>query len=163
MSSEVDFVLDQLASVVNAQPAAHPLRRVDRDDSDDLDGSIRTREAELQAANYVGASLADESTSPVGSAYDHDYERVVGLRIEGLHHSQYGHVDPDGANGVVWDDLVHSIRHELLGSRTFPAAGRSDVDYTDLRLQNEAPQSADYADYYRYDADIVFRGYETLP
>lgn len=165
MSSEVGWVLAQLQSVVDAQPADHPLRRVDRDDSELLEGNIRDRTGELKQANYVGASLADESTEPVGSQYDHRFERVVGLRIEGKRGSpsEFGHVDPDGAEGVVWEDLKHDIRHAILASRTFPDAGRTEVTYTDLQTANEAPQSDNWADYYRYDVDLVFRGYEELP
>jgi hypothetical protein len=165
MSAEVDWVLGQLQSVVNAQPTNpdHPLRRVDRDDSEILEGNIRDHTGELRQANFVGASLADENSSPSGSQYDHKYERVVGLRIEGLHESKYGHIDPDGADGVVWETLKDDIRRAILTDRTFPNAGRSTVTYTDVQLANPAPQSDNWADYYRYDVDLVFRGYEELP
>lgn len=163
MSTEVDWVLAQLQSVVNAQPADHPLKRVDRDESKILKGSIQTQTAELQSANYVGATLADIASDPIGTEYDHDREAVVGVRIEGLDHSEYGHIDPGGSNGVPFDDLVHDIREAILSGRAFPDAGRTGVSYTHLELQNEAPQSSNYADYYRYDADVVFHGYEELP
>jgi len=174
MSAEVDWALDQLASVVTNQPAADPLRRVDRDDSEvyetgqtvDMATPIRERSGELQEANYVGVRLADRSPEPIGTEYDHRLETVLGVRIEGLDASAYGHVDPDGTDGVAFDGaggLIPQIREAILSARTFPDAGRPAVGYTDARLANETNRSANYADYYRYDFDIVLRGYENLP
>jgi len=77
--------------------------------------------------------------------------------------SDVGHVDPDGAAGAPWSSLVATIRRALARKRTFPSVGRPDVDYLDLRFTNPAPRSADWGDYYRYDVDVLFRGYEDLP
>jgi hypothetical protein len=158
---EVDWVLSQLGSVVGSTTT--PLKRVDRDESTILDGDVRTRAGELKDANFVGATLADVANTPIGTEYDHDREAVVGVRIEGMHYSEWGHVDPDGAGGISWEELVSRIRDALLAERTFPDAGAADVSYTDLRITNEAPQSDNYADYYRRDFDVVFNGYEDLP
>lgn len=160
---EVDWVLSQLGSVVGSLTT--PLRRVDRDESRILDGDIRKRTAELEKANYVGASLADVSSTPIGTEFDHDREAVVGVRIEGLHHSQWGHVDPSGSDGIPFGDdggLVDRIREALLAERTYPSAGGSGVTYTHLEIANEAPQSSDYEDYYFHSLDVVFHGYEDL-
>lgn len=162
---EVQWVLDQLQSVVNNQPADYPLERIDRDNSEILEGSVDTRRAELQDANYVGAALVDRSTSPIGTEYDHDVEAVVGVRIEG-YSGDFGNIDPDGQDGVVFagdGGLVEQIRDAVLVKRTFPAAGGSDTEYTHVAIQNEAPQSSNYADYWRHDFDLVFSGFETLP
>jgi hypothetical protein len=161
VSAEVDWVLSQLDSAVDAVGA--PLERVNRDESQLLDGDIRSRTGELRESNFVGATLADVSNDPIGTEFDYDREAVVGIRIEGLHESEFGHVDPDGGDGVPWDTLVQAIRSALLSTRTFPDAGRDGVSYTDLRTANDAPQSDDYADYYRRDFDVLFLGYEELP
>jgi hypothetical protein len=163
-SPEVDWTLSQLGSVVGSLTT--PLKRIDRDESTILDGDIRSRTAELEKANYVGASLVDVSSSPIGTEYDHSREAVVGVRIEGLHHSQFGHVDPSGSDGIPFGDedgLVDRLRDALLVERTYPDAGSTDVTYTDLQVVNEAPQSNTYGDYYRHDFDVLFTGYETLP
>lgn len=163
-SPEVDWTLAQLGSVVGSLTV--PLRRVDRDESELLEGDISKRTADLTDANYVGASLADVSNEPVGTEYDHDREVVVGVRIEGLTHREYGYVDPSGSAGVPFDadgGLVDRIRDAILVERHYPAAGKSGVTYTDLQITNEAPQSSDYQDYYRYDFDLVLNGYEDLP
>lgn len=163
MSAEVDWVLDQLQSVVNNQPADHPLKRIDRDESELLEGSIRDREADLQHANYVGATLAERAGQALGTEFNRRVETVVGLRIEGAHHSEYGHIDPDTNDGVDFDALVDDIKEALWSGRKFPAVGREDTSYHTLYVENEAPQSAQYSDYYRYDADVRFVGYRTLP
>ena len=166
MSAEVDWVLDQLQSVVDAQPADHPLKRVDRDDSELLEGNIRSRKADLQEATYVGATLADFNGEPIGTEFDQNTESIVGVRIEGLHHSEWGHVDSDGAEGVQFSapgGLVDQIKTALQAEREFPAVGHPDISFKSLYIENHAPQSAEYADYYRYDFDVRLTGHETLP
>ncbi|MFC4549381.1 MULTISPECIES: hypothetical protein [Halorussus] len=161
---EVEWVLTQLGSVVGSLTT--PLKRVDRDESKILDGSIRSRTAELEKANYVGATLSDVTSQPIGTEYDHSREAVVGVRIEGLTHREFGYVDPNGSSGIPFDNdggLVSRVRDALLVERTYPNAGGANVTYTDLRITNEAPQSSNYADYYRTDFDVVFNGYEDLP
>lgn len=162
---EVQWVLDQLQTVVDNQPAAYPLERIDRDASEILEGNVGTRRAELQDANYVGAGLVDRSTDPIGTEYDHEVDAVVGVRIEG-YSGDFGNVDPDGVDGVVFaggDGLVEQIRDAILVKRTFPDAGQSGTSYTHIAIQNEAPQSSNHAEYWRHDFDVVFRGFETLP
>ena len=161
----VEFVLEQLQSVVDAQPSGYPLKRVNRDESRILEGDIRDRTGELQEANFVGAAHVDHEASPIGTEYNLDVEDVVGVRIEGLHHTEWGHIDPDGTDGVAFDGdpgLVQDIKTALYDVRTFPDAGRSSVEFTDLRLVNHAPQSHLWSDYFRYDCDVVFRGVEEL-
>ena len=55
------------------------------------------------------------------------------------------------------------VRRAILRARTWPGAGRPNVSYTDLQLVNQAPQSDNYADYYRWETDVAFDGFETLP
>jgi hypothetical protein len=181
-SPEVDYVLDRLASVVSDVEANFSLasgdpvqvKRVDRDDgqlydsdqSVNLSSPIRTRSAELRSAVLVGASLVDVSSQPIGTEYDHRREAVVSVRCEGLHVDEYGHVDPGGTDGVPFNGVagsfVQRVRDALLNDRTFPNAGRPDVEYTDLRFSDESPQSGRYADYFRWDGDVLLRGYEDL-
>lgn len=174
MSSEVDFLIDQVASVAGNQPADHPLVRIDRDDVLKYSGSStvanstpeRTRQAELEQENAVSFSFTGQSETPVGTEYDHALERTVNVRIEGVHESQWGHIDPDGSNGVEFTGdggLVDDIRDAILQKRTFPSAGPAGISYKDLMIENSTPQSGDFADHYRYDFDVVFKGFETLP
>lgn len=178
MSAEVEWVLEQIGqspvtgtmtvdgtdgvtSTTTIQD--EPLKRVNRDNSDILEGDIRTRKADLQDGLFVGATLASVSTEPLGTEFDQRVEAVVGVRIEGLHHGEWGHVDPGGTNGIPFGELVDDVTTTLYQERQFPDVGRPDTDYHTLRLENHAPQSAQYRDYYRYDFDVRFVGYETLP
>jgi hypothetical protein len=178
-ASEVEWVLDQLTTAVNAIQNNYTLsdgdpvtvKRVDRDesrlytgsDSVDMSTPIRSRTGELKTGVFVGASLVDRSPTAVGTEYDHELETVVGLRVEGLHYAEWGHVDPDGDAGVPFNVLISEVRDALLKQRTYPAAGGSGVSYTDLQLQNEADTSSNWKDFYRHSVDVVFNGFETLP
>ena len=157
---EVDWTLTQLGSVVGS--ITTPLRRVDRDESELFESDIRERKGELEKANYVGAALDDRSTTARGPGYDHHVEAVVGVRIVGLHHSEWGHVDPDGVDGIPWDELVRRIRDALLAERNYPSINSPDGTYHTLEITNESPQSANYRDYYRHDFDVLLHGEEDL-
>jgi hypothetical protein len=169
----VEFVLDELGAVVDAQPAAHPLRRVDRDNSllyegggtFDMSGATKQRTAELKNSNIVGAAFVDRSGEYIGTNPNLDLESVVGVRIEG-YGGNYGHVDPRGEGGVVFHgtdgSLVDQIRSTLYDALRFPDAGRTDVTFTHLSITNQTPAMSDWADHYRYDFDVVFDGFEDL-
>lgn len=164
MSTEVTWVLDTIKA---NWPGTFPadLERVDRDESDLLEGDIRSRKGDLQDSNFVGATHANTTTSAIGTEYDHSIETVVGIRIEGMttQGGLFGHVDPSGTDGIEWETLVSNIRRGLLQEREYPAVGADHRTYTDLLITNPAPQSNRYRDYYRHDLDVVLRGYETLP
>jgi len=139
------------------------LALVDRDDSEFLEGDIRSREGDLRDAVFVGASRADKNRSPAGTEYDHDVETIVAVRIEGMHYDEFGHVDPDGDKGVPFDRLEWLVQRPPLRRRSYPDVGPPRMQYHTLRIENEAPQSDDYSDYYRTDIDVRLDGYEDLP
>ncbi len=172
MSAEVDWVLQTIDDYFSYGGAGYGetafggepgLKRVDRDESELLEGNIRSRQADLQEANYVGATLADRSTEPIGTEFDLLVEATVGLRIEGLHHSEWGNIDQNDEDGVPFDELVDDIQQALWSEREFPNVGRDNTNYHSLYLENYAPQSAQFADYYRYDFDVRLTGHEELP
>lgn len=161
---EVDWVLEQFGSVVGSITA--PLTRVDRDDSELLEGNIRDRRGDLQESNFVGATFVGRSQVPIGTEYDHDLEVVVGVRVEGLHHSEWGYIDPDGSDGIPFSGdggLVDRLRDAILAERKRPSPDRPNIAYRHLTVENEAAQSSNYQDYYRHDFDVRFVGYEGLP
>jgi len=172
-ATPVKWVLDELGTVVDAQPTDHPLKRVDRDNTllydgggvFDMSGSVRGQTGDLQSANFVGASYADRSEEYVGTEPDLDLEETVSLRIEGLHHSEWGHVDPEGVNGVAFHGtdgaLVQQIVDALHAQLKFPGAGRTSVAFTHLSIDHFPDVSA-YADHYDYRLDIRFDGFEEL-
>jgi hypothetical protein len=140
-----------------------PIERVDRDNSELLDGNVRSHSEDLQASNYVGATVADAGRQPIGTEYDLDVETIAGVRVEGLHHHQRGHVDPDGNEGVPFDELEQLLRDPLWTRRAYPDAGNSRTTYHTLRIENDTQASSDYGSYFRTDFDVRFDGYEDLP
>jgi len=167
----VDAVLSMIQN--NWQAGSYsdiPLERVDRDNSQLLDGGVRDHTADLQESNFVGATLASTEESPIGTEYDLDLETVVGVRIEGAHHSEWGYVDPDASlppatagDPVPWNRLVREIKQAIYADRTFPESTVPEVSYTHLEIANTAPQSDNYGDYYRTDFDVILSGFEELP
>jgi len=173
-ATPVKWVLDELGAVVDDQPADHPLWRVDRDNSliyegggqFDMSASMEDKTDDFTRANFVGARFADRSGEYIGTDPDLDLDAVVGIRIEG-YSGGYGHVDPTGTGGVPFqgtdDALVEQIRLALYDALQWPDAGRTNVAFTHLEITNESPVMADWQDYHRYDFDIVFDGFESLP
>lgn len=171
MNPEVEFILDALASVVDAQPAEHPLRRVDRDNALVYEGSstvdmtepIHTRKGELEQSNLVGVASQSRENSPLGTDYDVETDIVLSVRVEGLRYDEWGHVDPDGSEGVVFDTLYNDIREAIYAERTYPQHPDFRDGKMELQLTNEDIQDSEFADYYRREFDVVFRGKEELP
>lgn len=166
---ETQWTLEQFGSVISNISA--PLKRVDRDESrlydgdgsaPDMSSPIRGRKGDLQRANFVGVQFVDRVTEAIGTEYDHDVETVVSVRVEGLHESKWGYIDPDGVEGIEWSELTDRLQEALTDQRTWPAAGDPDTVYTDLQFANESDSSDDYRDAYRADWDVVFNGYEDL-
>jgi hypothetical protein len=178
---EVEWVLAQMADVADSVATDYSLsderdsdpvqlRRVDRDDSQIYDGDetvamsepLPERKGKLESGAYVGVASVDSDETPIGTGYDLDLERVVGLRLEGLHHAEYGHIDPSGEDGIPFAELKRRVRTALYDQRRFPDAGAANVSFTHLQLTNVADTSSDWRDFYRWDADIVFDGFEEL-
>ncbi|EMA19014.1 hypothetical protein [Haloarcula argentinensis] len=172
MTEEVDFLIERIREEYGAgslpagmRPAGEdppPLALIDRQDVEDED-DIEQRKSELRRGNIVSIASVDESSTPIGTEYDHDIERVAGIRIEGLTADKYGYVDESGDSGAPWSSLVRVIRRAILRVRSFPDTGTPSIDYTHLELTNAAPQSQTWSDYYRYDVDVLFDGFERLP
>ncbi|WP_135363446.1 hypothetical protein [Halosimplex halophilum] len=169
----VEWVLDELGAVVDAQPDAHPLWRVDRDNSliydgggtFDMSAAMEDKTDDFKRANFVGARFADRAGEYTGTEPDLDLDEVVGVRVEG-YSGGYGHVDPTGQDGVVFqgrdDALVEQIQATLYDALQWPGAGRTNVAFTHLTLTNESPAMAEWSEYHRYDFDVVFDGFEEL-
>ena len=166
MRPEVGFILMILEGVVDAQPADHPLFRIDRDNSRvfetgdglDMQQPLRTRRADLERANLVGAAWTSRDQTPVDPQYDLKGDIVVSVRVEGLTalSGQHGHIDPDEDHGVSFVALCDDIRSAILGERVFPDHPAFGDTKTDLRVMNEDDRSAQYRDFYQYDFDVVF-------
>ena len=130
-----------------------------------MSAAMEDKQDDFTRANFVGARYASPTEEYTGTNPTLDAEHVVGIRVEGYSGS-YGHVDPLGQDGVVFngtdDSLVQQIKDALRDQLKYPDAGRTPVSYTHLTITNQSPAMADWQDYYRFDADVVFDGFETL-
>lgn len=171
---EVEFLLETLADVVDAQPTDHPLRRVDRDTSRvyetsgtlDMQAPLYTRESDLGKANYVG--VASQTTDPTPAGPNQRYELVAtaSVRLEALTRDggQYGHVHPEGKDGApTFDALFRAVFDAVRAEMSYPAVGRPGVTYCDLTITNIDEQLSDNKDFYRAEFDVQFRGYTDTP
>lgn len=165
ITPEGEWVLDRIETVDVSDYTLETgetvtLTAVDRDDSELLEGQdITEREADLQHAVYAGAGTADRSREPIGTNADYDTEVVISVRIEGLTEREYGHVDPDGVDGIPFGVLVDRIQDAIDSQLSFPDIENGDHTKHVL-LQNEAPQPFDWQDYWRYDFDAVVSKFE---
>lgn len=176
---EVDFVLSSIEDFWpgNETDLSHvPLERIDRDNSDLLDDTpIHQHSVDLEEMNYVGAASATRDDRPIGTEYDLATDRIVSVRVEGAHVSEFGAIDPQkdtadetttSYNTTAWDTLTENVRRAVLNesSRMYPnVTGRPNVGFKDLFVENYADTSSQYSDYYRVDFDVRFSGFETLP
>ncbi|MFC5278648.1 hypothetical protein ACFPM1_07755 [Halorubrum rubrum] len=167
---ETQWVFDTVAGIVDDTSLAWgtsqdvdtdagevPIRRVDRNESEIFDGSIRTRKSELQTSNYISAALVDDDESHGGFGGEYDAEAIVSLRIEGLTHRKRGHIDPDGQEGIDFTTLYRRVREALKAADEWP--GVAGADYHTVFLENGTNRSSDWRDFYDYRVDVRFDGY----
>jgi hypothetical protein len=176
-SPEVEFVLDTIKQNIGPALADIPLERIDRTNSLNLDGgdalsmsrAPHRRSESLEAMTYVGAADVETSRTFVDPDPNYEVDRVVGVRLEGLHVSAGGAIDPYAGTAdsetvpwptTQWTDLKDAITSALTSEIKFPDAGRTGTGYKDLTLVNEADTSRNYGDAYRLDVDVQFMGFE---
>jgi len=181
MSAETDWVLDQLVSVVDwaastytlANGDAVTIKRVDRNDSQVYDGSqtvdmsspIHSRKEQLQRAIYIGAKETGRSRQYIGSDPDYRGGPTIRVRIDGLTAlgGEYGHIDPSGDNGVPFtgaNSLVRKIQDKLTTTIAFPSVSGSRGTTVDFEMVNDQNLSGNWADFYRYDFDLIFTEFQ---
>lgn len=174
MTTEVEYLLESLADVVAAQPADHPLRRVDRDTAQvyetgaplDMRSPPPSRKADLEAANYVGVATQTTDLTPAGPNQRYDQQTNCSIRLEGLTRAggEFGHIHPGGKDGAppfeqLFDDVFGAVQRRM----SYPDVGRRGVSYRDLTLTNVDRQASEYRDFYRAEFDVQFRGYTDTP
>jgi len=132
---------------------------IDRDDAESSSFSDRQVSFDLTENHAAGvASTPERDATPIGTGYDNRVEDAVSVRIEGAHTDQFGTISDAGQ----FQDIVDEAKRVILAERTsFPTV--NGVDYHSVLIQNESNVAANQKDYYRYDFDVIFRGYENLP
>ena len=172
MRHEVAYLLDDvLQSVVDAQPADHPLRRVDRDNSTvyetdatiDMQQPVSKRKEDLQRANYVGVASQSGTPTPAGPGQRYELQSVASVRLEGLTADEFGHIHGTVRNAVPFEALFREVFAAIQAEMSYPDVGRPGVTYRDLTVTNVDDAQSEYADFYRAEFDVQFRGYTDTP
>jgi len=172
MRHEVAFLLeDVLQPVVDAQPDAHPLRRVDRDNSTvyetdaaiDMQQPIQTRKERLQQANFIGVASESGTPTPAGPGQRYELQNVASLRLEGLSAAKRGHIDCPSVDAVPFEALFRSVFDAVQAEMSYPDVGRPGVEYHDLTITNVDDSQSNHSDFYRAEFDVQFRGYTDTP
>ena len=172
MRHEIEFLLDDvLQSVVDAQPTDHPLRRVDRDNSAvyetgsniDMQAPVSKRKSGLQSANYVGVASQSSTPTPAGPGQRYEIQFVASVRLEGLTADEFGHIDGVNKNAVPFETLFREVFAAVQAKMSYPDVGRPGVTYRDLTITNVDDAQSEYADFYRAEFDVQFRGYTDTP
>jgi len=154
----VETVLSWLAGW-NSTNAPEPAL-VDRDDAESSSWNNRQITDDLDDQHVAGvASTPDRITTPIGTEYDHRVEDGVSVRIEGARGGdEWGTI----ADADEFQSIIDEAKRLVLAERTsYPTV--NGVNYHTVVLENEQNLSTDHADYFRYDFDVIFRGFEELP
>lgn len=124
-----------------------------------LDG--RRVSVDLTRRNAIAVdSSPTASKTPIGTEYDYDVEDGAHVRVEGVHESEFGHCE----DVEEFEALYEEARRAVLVERVWPYRNPDGSHhYHTLLTANEANDSVAGADYYRWDADVLFRGIEELP
>lgn len=132
---------------------------IDRDDATSAGFNGRRVSYDLTDSHVVSvASSPERQTTAIGTEYDHRVEDAVNVRLEGAHTDEHGTI----ADAQEWQAIVAEAKRVIMVERTsYPRV--NGVDYNSVLLGTENSRSANYKDYYRYEFDILFRGYEELP
>ncbi|MDB2283664.1 hypothetical protein PM038_00040 [Halorubrum ezzemoulense] len=172
MRHEVEFLLDDvLQPVVDVQPVDHPLRRVDRDNSTvyetgstiDMQEPVSKRKDDLKKANYIGVASQSGTPTPVGPGQRYELQSVASVRLEGLTADEFGHIDGVSQDAVPFEALFREVFDAIRGEISYPDVGRPGVTYRDLTITNVDDAQSEYADFYRAEFDVQFRGYTDTP
>jgi len=132
---------------------------IDRDDAASTSFRGRRVSYDLTDSHVVSvASSPERQTTAIGTEYDHRVEDAVNVRLEGAHTDEHGTI----ADAQEWQAVVAEAKRVIMVERTsYPRV--NGVDYNSVLLGTENSRSANYKDYYRYEFDILFRGYAELP
>ena len=105
-------------------------------------------------------SQPDRLTTPVGTEFDFDVEDGVSIKVEGAHEDEFGKISSSEEFTTLWKE----VRRALLVERQWP--GRDPIGgthYHTLTTESERNGSSSNKDYFLYQFDLMFRGYEDLP
>lgn len=163
----VDWILDAIKSNWGAYTHAYgesygsgslpeTLKRVNRDESEIMEGSIRKRRGDLKKNNFVGVTRNSSPTTPLGSGGDNILEPTLRVRLEGLHSDEFGHIDSNAA----FESLVWKVKDAIQFEGFSPSVGDAHPGtFVRLYIENEDQQSHFFKDYFIAEFDVRLVGH----
>jgi hypothetical protein len=131
---------------------------VDRDDaqSDQFLGRQVAGDLKHNAILSISSSYEPQET-PIGTEYNLRVRDGVNVRLEGAHVEQRGTI----TDGTMFSDMVDEAKR-LIRNHKHPEETINGRYYHTVVILNQVPRLHNHKDYYRYDFDVEFRGYENL-
>jgi len=165
---EVQWVLDAIAdhwTGSESDIANVPLERIDRDNAYNIDLDKHVNKEDPPRTNLVGASSETLDSSPIGTEYDLEIQAVVNVRLQGATARKHGEVDRTETNANHrWQYLKENVRRTIMSQRINPqVADRANRNYLHVEWNNVQDLSRDFGDFYRWEGDVLFFGFDTLP
>lgn len=136
---------------------------IDGDEESIYDNGIQGRASDADAVRDILITVDNAPTGEnqaIGTGYDNEFRRGVRVVLEGYHQDGGGQfTDKDE-----FDSMVTESRRAIYANRTYPIT-TSDFAAKDLFIENEADGSPTDGDahYFRYEYEVWFEGFETLP
>lgn len=130
---------------------------IDANDSEILDGPLRTRTAQLEDANYIGVRHTQRDDQRGGVNIGNEREAVLRVQIEGAHEDEFGHL----ADHQEFRDLVRNTKETIRAVKHSPGVGDAHpATWVRAMVGPETGGSSAHADYYQTIFDVTLRGHE---
>jgi len=105
------------------------------------------------------ASSPERQTTVIGTNPDHRVEDGVNVRLEAAHVDEHGTI----ADSQEWQSIVDEAKRVTVKQEQTSYPTVNGVDYHTVLLGEENNLTPNTKDGYRYEFDILFRGYDELP
>lgn len=152
-----EFVLETINANWPDGSLPDDVTRVNANDSELLDGPIRTRRKHLKRSNYIGVRHTQRDDTPGGVQAGSEREAVLRVQVEGLHESEHG----DITDHAEFRTLVRNTKEALRADRYNPSVGdQHPATWVRLDIGPETGGSSAQADYYQTIYDVTLRGHE---
>lgn len=131
--------------------------RVNANDSELLDGPIRSRAKHLKKANYIGVRHTQRDDIPGGVNTGSEREAVLRVQVEGLVKRKGGSI----SDHQEFRDLVRGTKEAIRAVKHSPGVGdEHPATWVKVMVGPETGGSSAQSDYYQTIFDVTLEGHE---
>lgn len=131
---------------------------IDGDEMRDNADNSRAKSVTPLEQNLITVDSAPTTQNePIGTSFQYRTEAGATVYVEGYHADGGGQL----ADKDAFDAIVGESRRALMEDRVYPVGS-----FTHMRIENENDRSAEDpmdANYFRYEYDLIYVGFEDLP